>query len=228
MRVGGTAPFDGKHRFLPAALLCALTLVSASAPVPPSQARPSGASAHGTATGRTAAHGPAAPASRASLDAYRGLGEWVDIYDTDALDDPAGAVAVMASHGVRALFLETGNYRHSGMVYPGKTAEFIRAAHAHGMKVVAWYLPLFRSVDTDFARVERSLEFRTSDGQAFDSFGLDIEAAIVPPATRVRHLLELSARIREAVGPTYPLGAIIPSPRGLIIVPTYGPRFARK
>src|SRR5439155_1059555 len=128
-------------------------------------------------------------------------------------------------YGVRTLFLQAGNYRHSGLVYPGKTAEFIRAAHARGMKVVAWYLPLFKSVDTDFTRVERSLQFRTSDGQAFDSFALDIEADTVPIKTRIQHLLELSARIRVAVGPSYPLGAIIPSPRGLIRVPTYWPGF---
>jgi hypothetical protein len=96
------------------------------------------------------------------------------------------------------------------------------------MKVVAWYLPLFKSVNTDFNRVERSLQFRTSDGQTFDSFALDIEADIVPIKTRIQHLLELSARIRDAVGPSYPLGAIIPSPRGLIRVPTYWPGFPYK
>src|SRR5207244_3761503 len=96
------------------------------------------------------------------------------------------------------------------------------------MQVVAWYLPLFNNVDTDFTRVRRSLDYRTSDGQAFDSFALDIEAAIVPIKTRIQHLLALSARIRAAVGPSFPLGAIIPSPRGLIRVPTYWPGFPYK
>ncbi|MDP9341446.1 MAG: hypothetical protein M3Q23_04890 [Actinomycetota bacterium] len=212
MQVGAILPFGGKHRVLTAALLCALALAM-SGPATSSLARPAAA--------------PAATRS-VSLDAFRGLGSWVDIYDTDALDDPTAAVAVMAAHGVRTLFLETGNYRHSGMVYPGKTAEFIRAAHARGMEVVAWYLPLFKDVDTDLARVERSLQFRTSDGQAFDSFGLDIEANVVSPKLRIQHLLELSARIRDAVGPSYPLAAIIPSPRGMIRVPTYWPGFPYK
>jgi hypothetical protein len=211
MRVGPTLPFGGKHRAISAALLCALALAMS-----------------GPAASSLAGPGAPAAARSVSLDAYRGLGSWVDIYDTDALDDPTAAVAVMAAHGVRTLFLQTGNYRHSGLVYPGKTAEFIRAAHARGMKVVAWYLPLFKSVNTDFTRVERSLQFRTSDGQTFDSFALDIEADIVPIKTRIQHLLELSARIRDAVGPSYPLGAIIPSPRGLIRVPTYWPGFPYK
>ncbi len=208
MRVGAILPFGGKHRATTAALLCALALAMS-----------------GPAASSLAGPGAPAAARSVSLDAYRGLGSWVDIYDTDALDDPTAAVAVMAAHGVRTLFLQAGNYKHSGLVYPGKTAEFIRAAHARGMQVVAWYLPLFKSVDTDFTRVQRSLEFRTSDGQAFDSFALDIEADVVPIKVRIQHLLALSARIREAVGPSYPLGAIIPSPRGLIRVPTYWPGF---
>jgi hypothetical protein len=207
MQAGALLPFGGKHRVVTAALLCGLA-VAMSGPAATSLA------------------GPAAAASRSvNLDAYRGLASWVDIYDTDALADPSAAVAVMAAHGVRTLFLETGNYRHGGLVYPGKSAEFLRAAHARGMKVVAWYLPLFRNVDKDLARVERSLQFRTSDGQGFDSFALDIEADIVPPKLRIEHLLELSVRIRDAAGPTYPLGAIIPSPRGLIRVPSYWPGF---
>jgi hypothetical protein len=208
MQAGAISSMFGKHRVLTALLLSALTLLTASTP---------------------ATSSPEATAARSvSMDAYRGLASWVDIYDTTALDDPAGAVDVMASHGVRTLFLQAGNYRHSGLVYPGKDAEFIQAAHAVGMKVVAWYLPLFKNVDTDFARVERSIQFRTSDGQAFDSFALDIEADVVPPKLRIQHLLDLSARIRDAVGPSYPLGAIIPSPRGLIRVPTYWPGFPYK
>jgi hypothetical protein len=209
MQAGATSFLHLRHRAVAAALLCALALAT-SAPATASLAGP---------------EHPTAAANSPSLDAYRGLASWVDIYDTDALDDPTAAVAVMAAHGVRTLFLETGNYRHGGMVYPGKTAEFVRAAHARGMYVVAWYLPQFRSVDTDLERVERSLQFRTSDGEGFDSFALDIEANVVPPKLRIQHMLDLSARIRDAVGPTYPLGGIIPSPRGLIRVPTYWPGF---
>src|SRR5438477_10108515 len=126
MRVGGILPFGGKHRGVTVALLCALALAMSG----PAESSPAGPAA---------AAGPAASShSRSvSLDAYRGLASWVDIYDTDALGDPSAAVAVMAAHGVRTLFLQAGNYKHSGLVYPGKTAEFIRAAHARGMRVVA-------------------------------------------------------------------------------------------
>ena len=159
------------------------------------------------------------------ISAYRGLGAWADIYDEEAFGDPTGAIEVMAAAGVRTLFLQSGNYRRGAMVRPLEVAEFIRAAHARGIAVVAWYLPLFRDVEHDLAEIMVSLTFRTDDGQAFDGFALDIEADTVPAERRIANLLELSRRLREVVGPDYPLGAIIPSPRGLIRVPEYWPGF---
>jgi len=47
------------------------------------------------------------------VEAYRGLGSWVDIYDDAAWKDPAGTVADMSKHGVKTLYIETGNSRHS-------------------------------------------------------------------------------------------------------------------
>lgn len=131
----------------------------------------------------------------------------------------------MRQNGVRTVFLEAGSYRHPPVEFPAATAAFIRAAHAAGIKVIAWYLPLFRNVRHDFAEVMRVIGFRTSDGQGYDGFAMDIEAAIVPPAERIANFLRLSALVRRAVGPSYALGAIIPSPRGLVRVPTYWPGF---
>jgi hypothetical protein len=151
------------------------------------------------------------------LASYRGLGTWVDIFDTRAWADPAGAVADMASHGVRTLYLETGNSHQKTAIFdPIGTAAFISAAHAHGMRVVAWYLPYMTSVSTDLTRVVAAIDFRTADGQGFDSFALDIESAAVKPLTkRIARLQALSVEIRAAAGASYPLGAIIPSPVGL-------------
>jgi hypothetical protein len=163
----------------------------------------------------------------AAVDDYRGLGTWVDLYDPMQFADPEGAVAGMAARGVRTLYLETGNYKQrSDLFRPARLGRFIEAAHAAGIRVVAWYLPSFKNVARDLRRSLAAIEFRTTAGQRFDSFALDIEASVVEsPARRSRRLLDLSAQLRNAVGPGYPLGAIIPSPRGMELVPSYWPGF---
>ena len=152
--------------------------------------------------------------SRPGIGAYSGTGVWVDRYDFARLDDPEGAVAEMASHGVRTLYLETASWRvpHGvDIVDPDATERMIVAAHANGMQVVAWYLPGFRNLRLDMRRVRAALEFETIEGQRFDSFALDIEANEVNPLwKRNLALLRLSRMIRREVGPDYALGAITP------------------
>jgi hypothetical protein len=173
---------------------------------------------------------PAAPAPAgqgAGLEAYRGLAAWVDIFEDRAWRRPVKAVADMASHGVRTLFLETSNYtQERSIAHPEGVARFIEAAHARQMDVVAWYLAGFKKLHRDFQRSMAAIRFRTGSGQRFDSFGLDIEASVVDPVSkRTRRLLALSRRLRSRVGPGYPLGAIIPSPRGIELADDYWPGF---
>jgi hypothetical protein len=172
---------------------------------------------------------PQAAAAGASPRCYRGLGAWVDMYDAAAWDDPAAAVKDMREHGVRTLFLETANYHNptsETMFRRADAGELIRQAHAGGMKVVAWYLPGFENLAKDYRRSMAAIDYRTPDGDKFDSFALDVEASIVRDASlRSRRLLTLSSRIREAVGGQYPLGAIIPSPAGMKLHSSYWPDF---
>ena len=169
---------------------------------------------------------PAAPPrTGGDLSSFQGMGTWVDIYDS-SWSRPRDAVKAMAARGVRTLYLETSNYnRSSPFVYREKTAAFVDAAHARGIRIVAWYLPGFADIDLDFHRAMAAIRFRTDRGNAFDAFGLDIESPEVrDPDLRSQRLVQLSQRIRDAVG-GYPLGAIIASPRGMERNPTYWPDF---
>ncbi|HEY5388645.1 MAG TPA: hypothetical protein VIL79_12175 [Thermoleophilia bacterium] len=169
-------------------------------------------------------------ASAAPLVAYRGLGTWVDIYDAQAWNDPAAAVKDMASHDVRTLYLETSNYHWAVAINkPAAMAAFIQQCHARHMRVVAWYVPGFQDLAKDNARSMAAIHYRTPDGQQFDSFALDIEASLVEtPSTRSARVKTLSAKIRTAVGTSYPLGGIIPSPAGMKINSSYWPGFPYK
>lgn len=178
-----------------------------------------------------AAMTPTAPASTGpgspSLEAYRGLATWVDLFEERAWRRPGRAVADMAAHGVRTLFLETSNYsQRRTVVNRPAVGRFIEAAHERDMDVVAWYLPGFADLRRDLRRSMAAIAFRSQSGERFDSFGLDIEASIVdPPSRRTKRLLTLSRRIRARVGDAYPLGAIIPSPVGIELAGDYWPGF---
>src|SRR5438477_7080677 len=159
--------------------------------------------------------------------AYAGLGTWLDIYATPSWAHPPQEVAAMAQVGVRTLYLQTGNYeQQADLVRPHALGQFIDAAHAAGMRVVAWYLPSFLYPAQDMRSALAAIRFRSAKGERFDSFALDIEASLVRSVPlRSERLLQLSARLRQAVGRRYPLGAIIPSPVGIRRHPKYWPQF---
>lgn len=168
------------------------------------------------ALGALAGLAPAALA-RPSIAAFRGAGAWVDLYSPRALRAPEAAVADMARHGVRTLYLETANHRQRRsvtIVDPARVDRFIVAAHAHGMRIVAWYLPGLRDIELDELRCLDAMLHQTPDGQSFDAFALDIEASLVNPiSARNRALAKLSRTLRSIAGSDYALGAIVPDAR---------------
>jgi hypothetical protein len=176
-------------------------------------------------SGRAAGAGGKAP-----IMAYRGLGVWVDLFDSAYWNDPAAAISGMAAHGVRTLYIETSNFHWpSDLNKPAALSELIVQAHAHGMKVVAWYLPQLKDLAFDLRRCKAALDFRTASGQRFDSFGLDIEdSSVTPVSTRTARLLTLSGQLRTAAGSRYPLSAVIPSPTGMTIHASFWPNFPYK
>ena len=159
--------------------------------------------------------------------AYDGLGTWVDVWDASVWKAPEAAVGAMSARGVTTLYLETSNYtRTVDLFQPYRLGRFLDAAHAAGIRVVAWYLPSFASLARDLRRSVAAIRFRSPSGAAFDSFALDIEASVVKPATkRTARVLTLAQQLRAAAGPAYPLGAIIPAPRGMDLNPKYWPGF---
>jgi hypothetical protein len=169
--------------------------------------------------------GAGASVSSSRLEAYAGLGTWLPIYAfaKKAWRNPERQVAAMAQNGAQTLYLETGNYKQRvDVVRPRRVGRFVDAAHAAGLRVVAWYLPSFGRPSQDERRALAAIRFRSVSGERFDAFALDIEATVVRRMDlRNQRLLRLSARLRKAVGPAYPLGAITPSPVGMS--PSYWP-----
>jgi len=175
-----------------------------------------------------AAASPQPRADRAgTLSVYGGLGSWIDIFAGPVWSKPRGVAATMRANGVRTLYVQTGNYSQAtDVVRPQAVGALIEAAHAAGIRVVAWYLPSFEKPKVDARRALAAIRFRTPAGEGFDSFALDIEASVEHDvALRNRRLLALSRQLRAAAPAGFPLGAIIPSPLGIRRHPHYWPSF---
>jgi hypothetical protein len=179
----------------------------------------------------TAVATPPSTSAVAASTPYVGTGTWISVFAGDAVwDHPWRHVRLMRERGVRTLYLQTASTTtpaRTDLYRPSRLAAFLHAAHAHGMTVVAWYLPPLRRVAREHDRAMAAIGFRTSRGQTFDGFALDIEPSATTPSGDLRdsNLRRLSRRLRDSVGRDYPLGAIIPSPRGMQIVKRFWPDF---
>ena len=118
----------------------------------------------------------AAGAGQPAPAAYAGLGTWIDVYDGRAWVTPDSTAAAIRARGVRTLYLQTSNSNRSAdLVRPAGLGRLVDAAHARGLRVVAWYLPTLVRPGRDLRRALAAIRFRTQTEGSFDSFALDIE-----------------------------------------------------
>ncbi|MDQ1426290.1 MAG: hypothetical protein QOD72_3788 [Acidimicrobiaceae bacterium] len=173
-----------------------------------------------------------------TVDPYHGLGAWIDVFDYVPAYQSNGKppalspdyVDTLAAHGVRTLYIQAARFDDrtpNGLVAPELLEPFIERAHAKGMRVVGWYLPKFLDVDEDLARLIAIARY-DERGQHFDGLGVDIEdnQSVPDPRDRNVRLLELSRRLRDAVGKDVVISAhVVPTVQLEVINPNYWPEF---
>lgn len=168
-----------------------------------------------------------APAHRFTLEPYRGLGAWLDVYDwsaTFAKFSPAvevDAVDQLAAQGVQTLFIQASKWdAPTDVVDLPRLLTFVDRAHQHGISVVGWYLPTLEDPARD---VQRLLAIAALP---IDGLAIDIEARNVGDvAERNRRLVQVSSSVRAAL-PGEVLGAIPLEPVLMEDVnPSYWPGF---
>ena len=168
---------------------------------------------------------------RFTIDAYRGLGAWVDVFDyVPAIGGertPVGPddVDAMAAQGVRTLYLQAAfdSPRLSdGAVPADLLGPLLRRAHDRGMRVVGWYAPRFVDPAADLRRLVAITRLSVDD-ERFDGLAVDIEdRSFTDVAERNRRLVDLSRELRAAVDPDAVIGAVVLSP---VLLETVNPRF---
>jgi hypothetical protein len=146
-----------------------------------------------------------------TVDAYRGLGSWIDVYDWSETYG-GGAVGLadidrMASLGVQTLYIQPTRWdAETVLLEPDRLLSLINRARADGMRVVAWYLPDLGDDNTDWQRLTAIAQL------PIDGLGIDIESRKVPDvAERNRRVVALSQALR-AQFPNDVLSAIVLPP----------------
>jgi hypothetical protein len=159
-----------------------------------------------------------------TLEPYRGFGAWLDAYDWSVTfaRSPEHVIGLehidhMAAEGVETIYIQASRWNSpDDILEPERLQGIIDRAHAHGMSVVAWYLPTMVDPEVDLRRM---LAIAAMD---FDGFGVDIESRDVDDvAERNRRLLDISARLDAALDGR-PLAAIVMEP---VIMEDVNPRF---
>ncbi|MBV8162047.1 MAG: hypothetical protein JO265_14085 [Acidimicrobiia bacterium] len=203
------------------------TLPPTTLPAPPPQTVPRSRPVLAAAPRRTPASTAPRPVITSGVAPYVGFGTWADVFDwTDQWTNGNPAVGPadadrMASLGVQTLYIQAARYDGpNGVAEPDRLNAIIRRAHAHGIRVVVWYLPTLTDVNADLSRL------LAIAGLGVEGVSVDIESRDVSdPAERSRRLVELSDRLRAAL-PGRTLGAIVFPPTGMeVINPSYWPGF---
>jgi hypothetical protein len=112
------------------------------------------------------------PAHTPDLTAISGKGMWLTTWKTSHVDVPK-VVAQAKAAGLTSLWVRTGGSKQGYYGDPLLHA-LLPAAHAAGLKVIAWDFPSMSDPARDAVRARAALKY-TVDGQQIDGFSPDIE-----------------------------------------------------
>jgi hypothetical protein len=170
----------------------------------------------------------APPTGHTDLRAFQGLGTWVDGYDfsrelTQSPTFTSRTVQFAAANGVKTIYLQGAKQdprTPDTLLSRDRLGAILLAAHAHGIRVVGWYLPTFENPSADFVHLDAMMQFKVN-GQHFDAIGIDIESRkVTSVSTRNARLVALSKKVRARTW--LPISAILlPPVLTEVIHPTY-------
>ena len=154
-----------------------------------------------------------------TLDPYRGLGTWVDVYDWSRT---YGRGTLVGPGDVdQTLYIQTTRWDAPSDVLDGDLlVPIITRAHLRGLRVVGWYLPALTDPGADLRKLVAAAHL------GVDGLAVDMEARNVSDVgERNRRLIGLADALRHTL-PDRTLGAIVLPPVVLdVINPHYWPAF---
>ena len=156
---------------------------------------------------------PAPPNLRGALPVGKGM--WIWLPEKTDNGDPNAIVAHAQHAGLTHLYVRTGS-----SVVGFNQAPFLNSllpvAHAAGLRVFGWDFPYLDDVGGDIARASAAVHYVTPSGQRLDGFASDIELRSMGVNLTPDTATAYGNGLRGAVGPEYPLVAVVPRPSPIL------------
>lgn len=158
----------------------------------------------------SAAPGQGSPQSATdrAVAATSGKGQY--LYRMERIGSPREVVDKAKATGLKHLIIRASNPVDGFYVKP-ILEELLPLAHAAGIAVVAYDGPALEDIPSDVTRAMEVVNYQTTSGHRVDALASDIERTRAPNLDRPR-AADYAAALRAAVGPNYPLIAIVMNP----------------
>jgi hypothetical protein len=135
-----------------------------------------------------------------------GKGFWTTNYLPRHTDIPT-LIAALKALGVTHIYPRVAETSY-GFFDQSTLDRLLPAAHAAGIKVLAWVYPYLRNVADDLKMTQAVVDYRTPSGDKVDGIGADVEETTDAPA-----VFAYGQVLRQMVGSQFPL-----------VITTYNPR----
>jgi hypothetical protein len=159
---------------------------------------------------------PPAPPAAAAAAAPKpivpfGKGMWLYQLSMAEGGDAGKVVNKAKAAGLTHIYLRLGSSK-GGFYDQAELDQLLPMAHAAGLKVVGWDFVYLDDPAADAARAKAEIDYVTPTGHRIDAFSADIETSSEGVTLTAERASAYGARLRELIGPSYPLIATVPRP----------------
>ena len=157
---------------------------------------------------------PTPPAARGPLPVGKGM--WMWLPEKVEGGNPEATVLRAREMGLSHVYVRTGSSK-MGFYAQQYLNDFLPRAHAAGIRVYGWDFPYLFDPAADVARSVEAITYTTPDGHRIDGFAPDIETRGEGVNIGAPQAAAYTNGLRAAVGPGYPLIAVVPRPNPALV-----------
>ena len=140
-----------------------------------------------------------------------GKGMWLYQLSMSEGGDATRVVNKAKALGLTHLYTRLGSSK-KGFYAQEELNKLLPVAHAAGIKVIGWDFVYLTDPIADAVRSKAEIDYLTPDGHKIDAFSADIESVQEGVNLTAEGAAVYGAKLRELVGPSYPLIATVPRP----------------